>query len=67
MRIVIRGVVALLILVARLFELGARGAAGSRFGPLFSRQAGMGTPALRLRIVKTWAIRAKNSAVLPRP
>ena len=46
MRMVIRGVVALLILVARLLELGARGAVGSRFGPLLSRQAGMGTPAL---------------------
>jgi hypothetical protein len=33
------GVVALLILVVRLLELGARGAAGSRFGPLLSRQA----------------------------
>jgi hypothetical protein len=67
MRMVIRGVVALLILVARLLELGAREAAGSRFGPLLSRLAGMGTTALRLRIVKTWAIRAQNSAVLPRP
>ena len=45
MRMVIRGVVALLILIARLLELEARRAAGSRFGPLLSRLAGVGTPA----------------------
>ena len=66
MRMVIRGVVALLILIGRLLESGARGTAGSRFGPLLSRLAGMGTPALRLRIVKTWAIRAqKFSCIAP--